>query len=309
MKVDLTTHLCGIKMSNPILTASGTSGYGQELAQFYDLSVFGAFTVKSLTLAKRAGNPTPRIAECASGVLNSIGIQSEGVKHFIRKDLPMLRQYDVPVIVSIAGLSVDEFPRVAAVLEPEEGISAIEVNISCPNLEAGGSSFGADPEVSYRIMQKVKSVTRRPVIAKLTPNVTDIAAVARSVEEGGADAVSLINTLGGMAIDIETRKPKLANIFGGLSGPAVKPIGVKMVWQVYQAVRLPIIGIGGIMTWEDAVEYILAGATAVGLGAVLFQNPWIVLDIIEGIRRYMERKGVSRLDDIRGNVLLPDVPV
>ena len=304
MKADLTTHLCGIKMSNPVVTASGTSGYGKEFSQFYDLAVFGAFTVKSVFLNKRAGNPTPRIAECASGVLNAIGIPSQGVKHFIREDLPLLRRYQVPVIVSIAGLTVDEFPQVATILDRQEGISAIELNISCPNLEAGGCSFGADPDVTGRIIRLVKSATRLPVIAKLTPNVTDITAIARSIETNGADAVSLINTLGAMAIDIETQKPKLANIFGGLSGPAIKPVGIKMVWQVYNTVKIPIIGMGGVMTWEDAIEYTLAGATAVGIGTVLLGDPWAVFDIVEGMRGYLERKGLNRLEDIRGKVKL-----
>jgi len=305
MKTDLTTDLCGIRMANPIVTASGTSGYGPELARFYDLKAFGAFTVKSLTLEKRAGNPTPRIAECASGILNSIGIQSEGVRHFIAHDLPVLRRQEVPVIVSIAALTVDEFPKIAAILDAQQGISAIEVNISCPNLEAGGCSFGSDPEVSGRIVRRVKSATRLPVIAKLTPNVSDITLIARSVEAAGADAVTLINTIGGMAIDIETQKPKLANVFGGLSGPAIKPVGIKMVWQVYHAVNIPIIGVGGVMTGEDAVEYILAGATAVGIGTVLFQDPWAIFDILDAMRRYLERKGVGRFDDLRGKVKLP----
>jgi dihydroorotate dehydrogenase (NAD+) catalytic subunit len=305
MKPDLTTHLCGIKMANPIVTASGTSGYGEEFSQFYDLKAFGAFTVKSVFLEKRQGNPTPRIAECASGILNSIGIPSNGVRHFIQEGLPVLRRYQVPVIVSIAGTSIDDFPKIAAILDKEDGISAIELNISCPNLEAGGCSFGADPEVSGRIVRRVKSATRLPLIAKLTPNVTDITEIARSVEANGADAVSLINTIGGMAIDIDTRKPKLANIFGGLSGPAIKPVGIKMVWQVYNTVSIPIVGIGGVMTWEDAIEYILAGATAVGVGTALFRDPWVVFDILKGMYRYLEQKGFNRLEDIKGKVKLP----
>ena len=257
-----------------------------------------------MVLNKRAGKTTTPIAECASGVLNAIGIPSQGVKHFIREDLPLLRRYQVPVIVSIAGLTVDEFPQVATILDRQEGISAIELNISCPNLEAGGCSFGADPDVTGRIIRLVKSATRLPVIAKLTPNVTDITAIARSIETNGADAVSLINTLGAMAIDIETQKPKLANIFGGLSGPAIKPVGIKMVWQVYNTVKIPIIGMGGVMTWEDAIEYTLAGATAVGIGTVLLGDPWAVFDIVEGMRGYLERKGLNRLEDIRGKVKL-----
>ncbi len=304
MKPDLSVTLCGIQMKNPIVTASGTSGYGQELGRLYDLSVLGAFTAKSITLEKRLGNPNPRIAECVSGILNSIGIQSQGVKHFIEQDLPYLRNYDVPVIVSIAGNYLDDYPKIASFLDREKGISAIEVNISCPNVEMGGCSFGADPEVAGRIVKLVKSATRLPVIAKLTPNVSDITLIARSVEKNGADAITLINTLAGIAIDIQTMRPKLGNVIGGLSGPAIKPVAVKMVWDVYRTVRIPIIGMGGVMTWEDAIEFILAGATVVGVGTALFRNPWVVFEIIEGIEKYMEAKGIRHLDEIRGKVRL-----
>jgi dihydroorotate dehydrogenase (NAD+) catalytic subunit len=303
-KPDLSVTLCGIQMKNPIVTASGTSGYGRELGQFYDLSVLGAFTVKSITLEKRLGNPNPRIAECVSGILNSIGIQSQGVKHFIEQDLPYLRNHDVPVIVSIAGNYLDDYPKIASFLDCEKGISAIEVNISCPNVEMGGCSFGADPEAAGRIVKLVKSATRLPVIAKLTPNVSDITLIARSVEKNGADAITLINTLAGIAIDIQTMRPKLGNVIGGLSGPAIKPVAIKMVWDVYKTVRIPIIGMGGVMTWEDAIEFILAGATAVGVGTALFRNPWVVFEIIKGIEKYMEAKGIRRLDEIRGKVKL-----
>jgi dihydroorotate dehydrogenase (NAD+) catalytic subunit len=295
MNPDISINLCGLKMANPIVTVSGTCGYGRELAQFYDLGVLGAFTVKSLTLEKRAGNPTPRIAECMSGILNSIGIQSQGVRHFIKNDLPFLRQFQVPIIVSIAGNFVDDYPKIAAILDQEDGISAIELNISCPNMELGGCSFGSDPEVAGRVVELVKSSTKRPVIAKLTPNVSDIGSIARSVERNGADAISLINTLAGIAIDIETWKPKLGNVVGGLSGPAIKPVAVRMVWEVFKAVRIPIIGMGGVTTWEDAIEFILAGSTAVGVGTALFRDPWIVFEIIEGIKNYMEGRGVGRL--------------
>ncbi len=305
MKPDLSVTLCGIQMKNPIVTASGTSGYGQELSQLYDLSVLGAFTAKSITLEKRLGNPNPRIAECVSGMLNSIGIQSQGVRHFIEQDLPYLRKCDVPVIVSIAGNYLDDYPRIASLLDGEKGISAIEVNISCPNVEMGGCSFGADPEAAGRIVKLVKSATRLPVVAKLTPNVSDITLIARSVEKNGADGIALINTLAGIAIDIQTMSPKLGNVIGGLSGPAIKPVAIKMVWDVYRAVQIPIIGMGGVMTWEDAVEFIIAGATAVGVGTALFRNPWIVFEIIEGIEKYMDTKGISRLEEIRGKVKLP----
>ena len=305
MKPDISVTLCGIKMANPIVSASGTCGYGRELSQFYDLGVLGAFTVKSLTLEKRLGNPTPRIAECVSGILNSIGIQSQGVRHFLEHDLAFLKQYAVPVIVSISGTRVEDYPKLASILDLEDGISAIEVNISCPNLEAGGCSFGSDPEIAGRVIELVKSSTKLPVIAKLTPNVSDITAIARSVEKNGADAISMINTLSGMAIDIYTQKPKLGNVFGGLSGPAIKPVAIKMVWDVYRAVRIPIIGMGGVMTWEDAIEFILAGATAVGVGTVLFRDPWVVFEIVDGIRTYLETRGIPGLDDIRGKVKLP----
>src|SRR4030042_1070657 len=294
MKPDLGVTLCGIKLKNPIVTASGTSGYGQELAQLYDLNVLGAFTAKSITLEKRQGNPNPRIAECVSGILNSIGIQSQGVKHFIEHDLPALRKQDVPVIVSIAGNYLDDYPGIASILDREEGISAIEVNISCPNLEMGGCSFGADPEAAGRIVRLVKAETRLPVIAKLTPNVSDITLIARSVEKNGADALSLINTLAGIAIDIQTMKPKLGNVVGGLSGPAIKPVAIKMVWDCYRTVKVPIIGTGGVMNWEDAIEFILAGATAVGVGTALFRDPWVVFEIIDGMEKYMEAKGIAR---------------
>ena len=303
MNPDLSVDLCGIKLANPIVTASGTCGYGRELAQFYDLKVLGAFTVKSLTLEKRAGNPTPRIAECVSGLLNSIGIQSQGVKHFVEYELPFLRQQSVPVIVSIAGNTTDDFPRIAEILNHEEGISAIEINISCPNIETG-CGFGTDPEMAGRIVRMVKAKTKVPVIAKLSPNVTDIRTIAQSVEASGADAITMINTLMGMAIDIDTGRPKLGNVIGGLSGPAIKPVAVKMVWDVYQTVRIPIIGMGGVMTWEDVVEFILAGATAVGVGTALFKDPWVVFDLMNGIRQYLAERGIEKLEKIRGKVVL-----
>jgi dihydroorotate dehydrogenase (NAD+) catalytic subunit len=237
--------------------------------------------------------------------LNSIGIQSTGVRNFIDEDLPFLRQYKVPVIVSISGTLMDEYAQLAEILDPQEGIAALEVNISCPNLKAGGSSFGADPLISGQIVKNVKNKTRLPVIAKLTPNVTDITVIARSVEENGADAVSLINTVAGMAIDIHSRRPKLGNVSGGLSGPAVKPIAVKKVWDTYSSVSIPIIGMGGINSWEDVIEFILAGSSAVGVGTGLFRNPLVVMDILEGITTFLKENGIERLDSLRGQVVLP----
>lgn len=304
MKPDLSLNLCGIDMANPIVTCSGTSGNGREFARFLDLNLLGAFTAKSITLDKRPGNPTPRIAECTGGILNSIGIQSKGVEHFIQEDLPFLKQYSVPVIVSISATHQEDYARLAEILDQEDGIKALEVNISCPNLEAGGSSFGADPELSGRIIKQVKDRTHLPVIAKLTPNVTDITLIARSVEANGADAVSLINTVAGMAIDIHSRRPKLGNVIGGLSGPAIKPIAIKKVWDTYRSVSIPIIGMGGINSWEDVIEFILAGSSAVGVGTGLFRNPLVVMDILEGITAFMKENGIERLDSLRGQVEL-----
>jgi dihydroorotate dehydrogenase (NAD+) catalytic subunit len=305
MKPDLSLNFCGIDMANPIVTCSGTSGNGREFARFLDLNLLGAFTAKSITLDKRPGNPTPRIAECTGGILNSIGIQSKGIEHFIQEDLPFLKQYSVPAIVSISGTRLEEYAQLAEILDQEDSIAALEVNISCPNLEAGGSSFGANPELSGRIIKQVKAKTRLPVIAKLTPNVTDITVIARSVEANGADAVSLINTVAGMAIDIHSRRPKLANVIGGLSGPAIKPIAIKKVWDTYRSVSIPIIGMGGITSWEDVIEFILAGSSAVGVGTGLFNSPLVVMDILEGITAFMEDNGIERLDSLRGQVVLP----
>ena len=305
MKPDLSLNLCGIDMANPIVTCSGTSGNGREFARFLDLNLLGAFTAKSITLDKRPGNPTPRIAECTGGILNSIGIQSKGVEHFIQEDLPFLKQYSVPVIVSVSATHQEDYARLAEILDQEDGIKALEVNISCPNLEAGGSSFGADPELSGRIIKQVKDRTHLPVIAKLTPNVTDITVIASSVEANGADAVSMINTVAGMAIDIHSRRPKLGNVIGGLSGPAIKPIAIKKVWDTYRSVSIPIIGMGGINSWEDVIEFILAGSSAVGVGTGLFRNPLVVMDILEGITTFLKENGIERLDSLRGQVELP----
>lgn len=306
MKPDLSLNICGIDMANPIVTCSGTSGNGREFARFLDLDLLGAFTAKSITLDKRPGNPTPRIAECTGGILNSIGIQSKGVRHFVAEDLPFLRDFSVPVIVSISATRQEEYAQLAEILSREAGIAALEVNISCPNLEAGGSSFGADPVLSGRIIKQVKENTKLPVIAKLTPNVTDITEIARRVEANGADALSLVNTVAGMAIDIHSRRPRLGNVIGGLSGPAIKPIAIKKVWDTYRSVSIPIIGMGGIVSWEDVIEFILAGSSAVGIGTGLFPNPLVVPDILEGITAFMIENGIERLDALRGRIVLPN---
>ena len=306
MEPDLRVNLCGIDLANPLVTCSGTSGNGKEMSRFLDLETFGAFTAKSVTLDIRPGNPTPRIAECTGGILNAIGIQSKGIDYFIKEYLPLLREYNVPAIISISATSAEDYAKLAEILDKEEGIAALEVNISCPNLKAGGSSFGADPEISGHIIKSVKDSTGLPVIAKLTPNVTDITIIARSVEANGADAVSLINTVAGMAIDIHTRRPKLGNVTGGLSGPAIKPIAIKKVWDTYRCVSIPIIGMGGVATWQDVIEFILAGATAVGIGTSLFPNPLVVFDIIENLKIFMKENAIERLEDLRGQVVVPE---
>lgn len=306
MDPDLGVNLCGIDMVNPLVTCSGTSGNGREISRFLDLEAFGAFTAKSVTLDTRPGNPTPRIAECTGGILNAIGIQSKGIDYFIKQYLPYLKKYKVPAIISISATSAEDYAKLAEILDKEEGVSALEVNISCPNLKAGGSSFGADPEISGRIIKSVKDSTGVPVIAKLTPNVTDITIIAQSVEANGADAVSLINTVAGMAIDIHTRLPKLGNVTGGLSGPAIKPIAIKKVWDTYRCISIPIIGMGGVASWQDVVEFILAGATAVGIGTSLFPNPLVVFEIIENLKRFMQDNAIERLDDLRGQVVVPE---
>ena len=306
MEPDLRVNLCGIDLANPLVTCSGTSGNGKEMSRFVDLETFGAFTAKSVTLDIRPGNPTPRIAECTGGILNAIGIQSKGIDYFIKEYLPLLRQHNVPAIISISATSAEDYARLAEILDREEGVAALEVNISCPNLKAGGSSFGADPEISGHIIKSVKDSTGVPVIAKLTPNVTDITEIARSVEANGADAVSLINTVAGMAIDIHTRRPKLGNVTGGLSGPAIKPIAIKKVWDTYRCISIPIIGMGGVATWQDVVEFILAGATAVGIGTSLFPNPLVVFDILENLQTFMKENAIERLEELRGQVVVPE---
>lgn len=300
MKPDLSVEIAGIRMKNPVTTAAGTFGQGTEYTRFVDLNRLGALTVKTITLEPRSGNPPPRVAETPAGMLNAVGLQNPGVESFISAVLPALVELDTPLIVSIAGGTVEEYGRLAARLEEAGGIAALEVNISCPNVHAGGIAFGTVPNMAAAVIRTVKQNTSRPVIAKLSPNVTDICAVALAVAEAGADALSLINTVPGMAIDIRTRRPVLGNVFGGLSGPAVKPIALRAVWQVYKAVPLPIIGMGGIATGEDAVEFFLAGASAVAVGTANIVNPRATLDVLEGIEEYMEREGIPALSQLIG---------
>ncbi len=287
-------------MNNPVMSASGTFGYGEEYAGYIDLNRLGAVVVKGLSLKPRLGNPPPRIMETASGMLNSIGLQNIGVDAFIEEKLPFLRKYDTAVIANIYGETYDEFKKVAKKLSSAKGVHALEVNISCPNVKKGGVCFGTDPKIAARVTRTVKDETGLPVIVKLTPNVTDIAAIAQAVEKAGADIISLINTLTGMSIDLKTRSPHLKNITGGLSGPAIKPVALRMVWQVIQKISIPVIGIGGIMTAEDALEFLILGAKAVQIGTANFVNPHATLNVIEGIKNYLIDHKIRDINDIIG---------
>lgn len=291
-----------LKLKNPVMAASGTFGYGEEYAPYLDLNQVGAVVVKGLSLEPRMGNPPPRIMETPCGMLNAIGLQNIGVQAFVRDKLPFLRQFDVPVIANIYAESTDEFPRLAAILSGATGLHALEINISCPNVNKGGIAFGTDPEMAAEVTLRVKAATDLPVIVKLTPNVTDIALIAQSVEAAGADAVSLINTITGMSVNVETRVPHLRNITGGLSGPAIKPVALRMVWQVVNRVSVPVIGIGGIMTADDALEYLIVGAHAVQVGTANFINPRAIPDIVEGIERYLKRHEMDSIDELIGSL-------
>ncbi len=299
MKVEL----FGVEFENPIWTASGTFGFGLEYSPYVDLNKVGAVCVKGLSLKPREGNPPPRIWETPCGMLNAIGLQNPGVEFFIREIVPKLKSYSCKVIANIYGSTVEEYVLVAKELKGVEGVDAIELNISCPNVKKGGLAFGVDPLESARLTEKVKEATDKPVIVKLSPNVTDIVEMAKSVESAGADAISAINTLLGMAIDVKRRKPRIKNKFGGLSGPAIKPVAVRMVYQVSRAVKIPVIGIGGISNWEDAVEFFLAGARAVQVGTANFFNPKAVEEIVEGVKRYMEENGFKSIEEINGALI------
>jgi len=303
-KLDLSVEIGEIRMANPVMTASGTAGAsGKELAEIIEIASLGAFVVKGVSLEPRDGNPAPRIVETCGGMLNAIGLQNPGIDAFVREDLPIVRAFGVPVIVNIFGRTEEEYCRLAQRLDGVEGVAGIELNISCPNVKRGGMAFGADPEEAARLVGEVRRATRATLIVKLSPNVTDIAAVARSVEEAGADSISLINTLLGMAIDARTRRPRLANITGGLSGPAIKPVALRMVWEVCKAVSVPVIGIGGIETAGDALEFIIAGATAIQVGTALFVDPLAPVRIVDGIRDYCIENRIARLGDLRGSLI------
>jgi len=299
---DLSVDIGGLKLKNPILTASGTFGYGEEYASFINLNDLGAIIVKGLSLKPRMGNPPPRIIETASGMLNAIGLQNVGVHAFIEKKMPYLRTLEVPVIANILGENAEEYRQIAELLSRAPGVAALEVNISCPNVSKGGIAFGANPDSAMDVVRRVKTVTDLPVIVKLSPNVTDIAMIAEAVESAGADALSLINTITGMSVDIERRIPHLKNITGGLSGPAIKPIALRMVWQVVNRVKIPVIGVGGIMDASDALEFLIVGATAVQIGTANFINPQSTIHILNGLHAYMEKHHIGNIHEIIGTL-------
>jgi dihydroorotate dehydrogenase (NAD+) catalytic subunit len=300
MDLNLSVRIGKIELRNPVMTASGTFGYGEEYSDFVDLNLLGAIVVKGLSLLPKEGNPPPRVAETPAGMLNSVGLQNIGIESFIKEKLPFLKSFNTPVIVNFFGDSVKEFEEAAKRLSSEEGIDGLEMNISCPNKQAGWCIFGTDPMVASEVISAVRKATKLTLIVKLSPNVTDIGLMARVAQEAGADAISLINTLTGMAIDIRTWKPKLGNMTGGLSGPAIRPVAVRMVWEAAKAVTVPVIGMGGIIDYKDAVEFMLAGATAIAVGTGNFINPGATVEIIEGLKKYLRGKDIHDVRNIIG---------
>ena len=288
-------------MDNPIIPASGTFGFGYEFAELYDINCLGSFSFKGTTKDKRFGNPTPRIAECTEGMINAVGLQNPGVDKVISEELPRLKAvFNKPVMANVSGFSVEDYAYTVERLDGEEQIGWFEVNVSCPNVHGGGMSFGTDPEAAAEVTRAVRRVTKKPLIIKLSPNVTNIVSIAKACENAGADGISLINTLLGMRIDLKTKKPVIANKMGGFSGPAIKPVGIRMVYQVYDAVKIPIVGMGGVSSAEDVIEYMLAGATAVEVGAANLINPYASRDIVNDLPRAMEKYGINSLSEIIG---------
>ena len=297
----LSVNLCGVEMDNPIIPASGTFGYGYEFAELYDINCLGSFSFKGTTRQPRFGNPTPRIAECDAGMLNAVGLQNPGVEKVISTELPRMRTcFHKPVMANVSGFAIEEYVETVEMLDTQPDIGWFEVNISCPNVHGGGMSFGTSPEAAAQVTEAVRKVTNKPLIIKLSPNVTDIASIAKACEAAGADGISLINTLLGMRIDLARRKPLLANGTGGFSGPAIKPVAVRMIWQVYNAVNIPIVGMGGVSTAEDVIELMLAGATAVEVGAANLVDPYASKKIIDALPGVMEKYGIENLKDIIG---------
>lgn len=297
---DLKVNIGALKLKNPVLTASGTFGYGEEFADFVDLTRLGGFIVKGTTLHPREGNPYPRMAETPMGMLNAVGLQNKGVHYFVEHIYPRLKDLDTNVIVNVSGSSVEDYRETAAIINELENIPAIELNISCPNVKHGGMTFGVHPEAAAEVVSAVRSAYHKTLIVKLTPNVTDITEIAKAVEGAGADSISLINTMLGMAIDAERRKPLLSTVTGGLSGPCVKPVALRMVWQVAKAVKVPVVGLGGIMNATDAIEFLLAGATAIELGTANFIDPAITVKVVDGINDYLDRHGFKSVHEIIG---------
>ena len=299
--VNTKVTLSGITLDNPVIPASGTFGYGYEFAELYDINILGSFSFKGTTKEPRFGNPLPRIAECPAGMINSVGLQNPGVDKVISEELPKLAKvFHKPVIANVSGFSIEEYAYTCALLDKEPQVGILEVNISCPNVHHGGMSFGTDPEAAAAVTRAVKAVTTKPVYIKLTPNVTDIVAIAKACEEAGADGIALINTMMGMRIDLKTKKPVIANKMGGFSGSAIFPVAVRMVYQVAEAVNIPVIGMGGVSSAEDVIEMMLAGATAVEIGAANLVNPYICKEIIEDLPRVMEKYNIKDLNDIIG---------
>ena len=297
----LSVTLCGWKLDNPVIPASGTFGFGYEFSQFYDINMLGSIATKGTTRESRYGNPTPRIAECERGMINAVGLQNPGIDKVISEEFPKLKEvYHKKVVANVSGFSIDEYVECAKKMDAEDIVGIIEINISCPNVSHGGMSFGTDPEQAAEVTKAVKAVTTKPVFIKLTPNVTDIVSIAKAVEAAGADGISMINTLLGARFDLKTGKPIIANIMGGFSGPAIKPVALRMVYQVYKAVNIPIIGIGGIATAEDVIEMMSAGATAIQVGAENCRNPYACKQIIEDLPKVMDKYGIKTLEEIIG---------
>lgn len=299
----LSVNLCGIELDNPVIPASGTFGFGYEFAELYDINCLGTFSFKGTTKDARFGNPTPRIAECTAGMINAVGLQNPGVEKVISQELPKLKKcFNKKVMANISGFSVDDYAYTCELLDKQEQVGWLEVNVSCPNVHGGGMSFGTSPEAAAEVVTAVKKVTKKPVIVKLSPNVTYIVSIAKACENAGADGISLINTMLGMRIDLKTRKPVIANKMGGFSGPAIFPVAVRMVYQVSQAVNIPVIGMGGVSSAEDVIEMMLAGATAVEVGAANLVNPYACRDIINNLPSVMNKYGIDNLSDIIGGV-------
>ena len=297
----LSTVLCGVGLDNPVIPASGTFGFGWEFAEWYDINCLGTFSFKGTTKEPRFGNSTPRIAECPAGMINAVGLQNPGVDRVIAEELPKLRKvFHKPVMANVSGFSVDDYAYTCEKLDREEQVGWLEVNISCPNVHGGGMSFGTDPRAAAEVTRAVKAVTKKPVIMKLSPNVTDIAAIAKACEDAGADGVSLINTLQGMRIDLRTRRPVIKNVMGGVSGPAVFPVALRMVWQVSRAVGIPVVGMGGVTTAEDVLEMMMAGASAVEVGAANLTDPYACRRIIDDLPAAMDRYGIASIEELRG---------